>query len=79
MRDDILWGYTPGDCKPYLKFREREILFRELVIGFFGGDGKSKPVETTEQKYCRACKAKHKAKKTAPDCTTCNFTLDTEP
>jgi len=48
-RDGILWGFTLEECKPYLKYRERQILFREAVIGFFTGGGKEKEIETDEE------------------------------
>ncbi len=31
--DEILWGYTPDECEPYIKYMQREIIFRESVIG----------------------------------------------
>jgi len=32
-RDDVLWGFTYSEVKPFLKYASREILFREAVIG----------------------------------------------
>jgi hypothetical protein len=44
-------------------------MFREIVIGFLGGNGDGKTTETPEDKYCRACKA---AKKNI-DCEQCEM------
>jgi hypothetical protein len=67
-RDAVLWGYTLGECAPYLKHRKRELLFREAVIAFMTG-GKE---ETPEDAYCEACKQSGKA-----DCSTCTREIKT--
>jgi hypothetical protein len=36
----ILWGFTYEECKPYIEYRSREVLFRESVLSFLSG-GKS--------------------------------------
>lgn len=65
----MLWGYALGDCKPYLKHRQRELLFRKAVIAFMTGGGKE---ETPEDAYCAACKQAGKA-----DCSTCTREIKT--
>lgn len=73
----MLWGFTTRECEPYLKYRGREILFRECVIALLGG-GKSDAgpdTKTPEQKYCMLCKT---AKKNT-DCKSCSFTLTPGP
>lgn len=32
----MLWGYTLRECRPWLKHRQREIIFREAVLAFLG-------------------------------------------
>ena len=34
-RDEILWGYTIDECKPYLDHCVREVKFQESVLAFF--------------------------------------------
>jgi hypothetical protein len=50
-----------------LKYRQREILFREAVIGFFCGPDKPKP----EDEYCAICRQAGRA----TDCKTCTKTF----
>ncbi len=35
-RDAILWGYTPDECEPYLKYRTRDVFFREAILTLLG-------------------------------------------
>ena len=44
-----------ADCEPYLKYRHREILFREAVLAFLGVQVEGEP-QTPEDAYCRACR-----------------------
>lgn len=37
-REEIKWGFTPEESEPYLEFWERQLLFREVVIAFMGGN-----------------------------------------
>lgn len=53
----MIWNTTPDECKPYLKFWERQILFREVVIGFIGGgqiekENKGKNIKNKIGHYC---------------------------
>ena len=71
-KDTILWGFTMDECKPYLKFMERELLFREAVIGTLIDESKSK--KNIESKYCVACKMAHPD----IDCSKCNKDIQVE-
>jgi hypothetical protein len=52
-RDAILWGYTVEEARPYVRFKRRDLLFREAVLYFLGcGDEGQDPNE----EYCRACR-----------------------
>lgn len=65
-RDEILWNCTIDELKPYIKFIERDILFREAVIGTFVDEKKSKGY--IEDEYCKACKLTHPD----IDCSKCS-------
>jgi hypothetical protein len=56
---------TFEECKPWIDYRRREVIFRETVIAFLTG-GEDRP-ESTDEQYCRACKA---AKR--DHCDTCS-------
>ncbi len=56
--DAILWGHTPTECIPYLKHREREVLFREAVLAFLGvpaGEGSKAVKQKTGQGIGEFC------------------------
>jgi hypothetical protein len=65
-RDSILWGYTIAECKPYVEYRVKDTVIRELVLNFLGVKGSDEGPEVTEDSYCRVCKAAKKDK-----CETC--------
>jgi len=69
-RDGILWGVTFEECKPWIEYRRREVLFREAVIAFLTG-GEDRP-ESPDEAYCRTCKA---AKR--DHCDTCSRNIRT--
>ena len=64
-RDDILWGYTIDECKPYLDHCIREVRFQEAVLAFLDvGEDKQEPQrrDQTLGEYCKGtdvaeCKA----------------------
>lgn len=70
-RDSILWGFTPADCKPYWKYQQRQLLFREAVIGLLVGETKEEKKTRQEREYCEACRATKRNK----DCETCPKTF----
>ena len=72
-RDEILWGFTFEEIKPYLKFVARDVLFREAVLAFMGVKDET-PKESAISVYCKACK---QAKKDI-DCSTCERNIDSE-
>jgi hypothetical protein len=57
---------------PFLKYQERQILFRESIIGFFVGETDEDKAKQAKTKYCKACMTKNKNKKTPPDCGKCS-------
>jgi len=63
-RDEILWNYTMEEVKPYMKYIERDLLFREAVIRTLIDESKSQ--KSIEDRYCNACKAAGK-----DDCKNC--------
>lgn len=66
-----MWGFCPDESKFYLEFKEREVRFREGILYFLGDRSFTKgekPV-TVEDKFCTACKVRHKGKQ---DCSTCD-------
>ena len=67
-RDRILWEYPLEECKPWLKYQERQVLFREAIIHLLVGETAGEKKARTEDAYCRACKA---AKKDH-DCNSCS-------
>ena len=54
--------------KPFLAYREREILFREAVIGMLCGPEKEKP----EEAYCEICRQAGRD----TDCANCPRTFN---
>lgn len=50
-----MWETTPDECKSYLDFWGRQILFREVVIGFMGGNQKQKESNTTIKEVGHYC------------------------
>jgi hypothetical protein len=69
-KDYILWNHTIEEARPYLKFIEREVLFREAVIAFFVDESKTK--EGVKDKFCNTCKQAFPDK----DCKTCTKEFD---
>lgn len=67
-RLDILWGYSYAECQPYIEGRQRDVLFREAVIGFLCGSGE----DTTETEYCKTCKVVAKRSGKPLDCASCS-------
>lgn len=43
---------TPEEARPWLKYRSRDLLYREAVIAFLGAGEKEAP----EDAYCKACR-----------------------
>ena len=67
--DAILWGVSLEAAKPYLKHRQRQIIFRECVIGALtSGQGSSK---TPTDHYCEECR-----KTGLADCATCDRKIE---
>jgi hypothetical protein len=64
-RDEVLWGYTIDEVEPYIEYLERDILFREAVIGTLVNE-KETP-QGIEKEYCKACKKAGK-----DDCENCS-------
>lgn len=62
-REQILWGTTPKQTKPYIEYQKRQVTFREAVIGFLGAGQEQK---SDRELYCEACKKTGKA-----DCKNC--------
>jgi hypothetical protein len=52
------------ECKPFLDYKSRDLMFREAVLSFLGVSD-SNPVE---DKFCTACKAAKMDK----DCKSCS-------
>jgi hypothetical protein len=67
-KDDILWGFTPRECEPFLRYGVRDVLFREVVLNFFGVKDNQSEAREKNLKYCLACK---KAKK--DNCGNCKI------
>lgn len=63
-RDDIIWGFTFEDVKPYMDYKSRDYLFREAVLSFLG----VKTQKQTEDTYCEVCRAAGKD----IDCANCS-------
>jgi len=55
-----------AEITPWCEARNRDVIFRECVIGFLGGNKKA-PAD----KYCEACKATGKN-----DCKTCSREIE---
>ena len=54
-----MWTITPDESYFYIENNFKNTLFRDAVLSFFGGSsGKKK--ESTEEKYCKACKQLNK-------------------
>jgi hypothetical protein len=60
-----MWGFTLDEVKPYHDYIERDILFREAVIGTLIDEKYSQ--KNVEDSYCQACKTKNPD----IDCSTC--------
>lgn len=71
-RDDVAWGYTTRDAAPFLKHLERDLLFREAVIGFFAGGDSRTPEEKARAEYCKTCKRL----RPGADCTSCSQKIE---
>lgn len=55
-KDSIEWGVTLNECKIYLEYQSREILFREAVIAFFVGETEEDKKKRYKEEYKKACK-----------------------
>lgn len=69
-RDEITWGFTLEEVKPYLAFKIRDITFREAVLSFLG----VKTQTDIEDEYCTSCKQARGIKSDEHDekCETCS-------
>jgi hypothetical protein len=47
---------TLNECKRYLEYQSREILFREAVIAFFIGETEEDKKRRYKEEYKKACK-----------------------
>jgi hypothetical protein len=65
---DILWGFTVEETRPYLEYKSRDVLFREAVLSFLG----VKTQSDTQDEYCKVCKAANPDM----DCSTCDKELE---
>jgi hypothetical protein len=71
-RDEIAWGFNLSDAAPFIEHLERDLMFREAVIGFFtGGDSKT-PEEKARKEYCETCKRL----KPDADCAACSQKIE---
>lgn len=52
------------ECKPFIEYKSRELLFREGVISFLG----ISEADPVQDKFCEVCKAAKMDK----DCSTCS-------
>ena len=68
---EIYLGYTLAECEPYLRFRRREMVFREAVCAFLGVPPEGEP-QTPEDEYCRACREAG----LADDCAACSKEIE---
>ncbi len=66
-RDDLIWGFTLDEIRPYLEHKVREVTFREAVLGFLG----VKTQGDVEDEYCKVCKAAGK-----DHCETCDRKIE---
>ena len=73
-RDEIAWTCTAKDAEPFFAYLERDLLFREAVIGFFAGDSRT-PEEKARDEYCKTCKRL----KPGMDCSTCSRQIEVQP
>ena len=37
-RDNVLWEFTLNECKPFIKYKAKNIVFREAILNFLGVD-----------------------------------------
>jgi hypothetical protein len=51
-----MWQTTPDECKPYIDFWGRQLLFREIVIGFMGGNQIQKETDILLKEIGHHCK-----------------------
>jgi len=42
-REEILWGFTPGECGPYIERCDREVRFHKEVLRFLGIEETERP------------------------------------
>lgn len=61
-----MWSVTWQECKPYLEYQKRQILFREAIIHFLVGETEDEKRKRLQDEYCKACR---QAKK--DNCATC--------
>lgn len=52
-RDDLIWGFTLDEIRPYLEHKVREVTMRNAILQFLGVEMKSDVIDT----YCQACRA----------------------
>ncbi len=55
-KDMIEWGFSIDECKRYLEYQGREILFREAVIAFLVGETEEDKKKRYRKEYEKACK-----------------------
>jgi hypothetical protein len=67
-RDDIVWGFTLEELKPYIDFKIRDVTFREAVLGFLGVKTKT----DIDDAYCQACRQAGKD----IDCANCSRDIE---
>jgi hypothetical protein len=71
-RDEIAWGYTTADAEPFIEYLQRDLMFREAVLGFFGGGDAHAPEEKAREEYCKTCKRL----KPDMDCSACSQKIE---
>ena len=55
-RDTILWQYTLDECKPYIKYKMRNVLLREAILAYLGvkdPNSKKKKKDMKIGEYCK--------------------------
>lgn len=62
-----MWDTPVMRLEPYVKYQQRQLLFREAVLAFMGAGSQTEAQNPAVKAYCATCKAAGLA-----DCDNCD-------
>lgn len=55
-KKSVILNFTLDDVFPFIKYNQREYLFREAILHLLGAEDKELTDKLKKMDYCRACK-----------------------